>query len=219
MSDDLTRPAEIQRRDGVHIFDNATANSDCYLHDWSRISDDVCLSGTVMEDSASATGSSVIFDSLLKEQCLVRDSHLHNSVITGHVGIVASTVNNAIVMGDALIIDSVIDFPYTAFKSLVITGKTVIKGAGIISGLGDFITMGPALSGRYTTAHNDRELGVRVNCGCFSGTVYEFQERIKITHEASTKAYRQYMAFLELVKEQFDLGELVAPVDEDDIPY
>lgn len=45
-----------------------------------------------------------------------------------------------------------------------------------------------------------------VSCGCFSGTLSEFEARVKKTH-GDSKYAREYQLFIELVKLHFDMEE------------
>jgi hypothetical protein len=58
-------------------------------------------------------------------------------------------------------------------------------------------------TGRTTTAHCDKEIGVRVNCGCFTGTIDEFCAKVRQTHRDSQFA-REYLAIAEVIKIKFD---------------
>jgi hypothetical protein len=81
-----------------------------------------------------------------------------------------------------------------------------VSGDAVIEKTSDYITLGPALSsGRFTTAHKDAKIGVRVNCGCFSGSLSEFIKAIETTHKETNKqAYNQYMAFVAVIKATFE---------------
>ena len=85
-----------------------------------------------------------------------------------------------------------------------VSGSAHILGDGRVSKPGDYITVGPAISsGRFTTAHVDETIGVRVNCGCFTGTVEEFRQAIEATHAESAQHLAQYRAFVALIKAHF----------------
>ncbi len=71
----------------------------------------------------------------------------------------------------------------------------------------DYITLGPSKSsGRYTTAHMDSKIGVRINCGCFSGTLDEFISRIHSTHNSNPEILSQYLLFVKVIKNYFKLS-------------
>ena len=79
-----------------------------------------------------------------------------------------------------------------------------VSGDARIEKASDYLTLGPAASsGRYTTAHKDAKIGVRVNCGCFTGTVDEFAAAIEATHANNPEALKQYRAFVACISAQF----------------
>jgi hypothetical protein len=68
----------------------------------------------------------------------------------------------------------------------------------------DWLLVGPAKSsGRFTTAFRDADIGVRVECGCFTGSVQEFSEQIERTHELNETHLQQYRLFRHLIAFSF----------------
>ena len=68
----------------------------------------------------------------------------------------------------------------------------------------DILQIGPSKSsGRFTTAHIDKKIGVRVNCGCFSGTVKEFSDAIEEAHKNNQEYLEQYRLFCQLIAFNF----------------
>jgi hypothetical protein len=45
---------------------------------------------------------------------------------------------------------------------------------------------------------------VRVNCGCFDGTIDEFAAQIESTHKENEAHLKQYRAFLHLIRVNFE---------------
>jgi hypothetical protein len=87
-------------------------------------------------------------------------------------------------------------------------GSAQVSGYARISKTSDYLVVGPAKSsGRFTTAHIDAKIGVRVNCGCFSGTVREFSESIEKTHANNPEALAQYRLFCQLIAFNFGVEE------------
>jgi hypothetical protein len=67
--------------------------------------------------------------------------------------------------------------------------------------------VGPAKSsGRFTTAHKDKKIGVRVSCGCFTGSVQEFSQQIESTHKYSKEHLEQYRLFCQLIASNFGVS-------------
>ena len=100
--------------------------------------------------------------------------------------------------------------------SASISGRAKVHGAGSIKGnecigfdadvgsLRDWLHIGPAKSsGRYVTAYRDTELGVRVQTGCFTGTVEKFSHAIEQTHRGNQEALHQYRLICQLIAFNF----------------
>lgn len=83
-----------------------------------------------------------------------------------------------------------------------------MSGNAQIEKTADYLVIGPAKSsGRFTTAHKDSKIGIRVNCGCFSGTVKEFAEAIEKTHKDNKEHLEQYRLFCQLIAFNFEVTE------------
>ena len=79
-----------------------------------------------------------------------------------------------------------------------------VGGDAVICDKADWIYVGPSASSRrFTTAHRDAELGVRVNCGCFSGSLAEFAAAIEKTHQNRPQDLARYRAFHRLIMDVF----------------
>ena len=79
-----------------------------------------------------------------------------------------------------------------------------VGGDAVICDHADWIYVGPSASNRrFTTAHRDVKLGVRVNCGCFSGSLAEFAAAIEKTHQNSPQDLARYRAFHRLIVDVF----------------
>ena len=90
-----------------------------------------------------------------------------------------------------------------------IKGGADLRGAdldewGKLQSLSDIIIVG-AIGSRngYTTIfHTDK--GVFVMCGCFKGTLDEFEAKVKGTHKGN-KHERDYLALIQFAKVKFEL--------------
>lgn len=84
-------------------------------------------------------------------------------------------------------------------------GKAVIKGRVLITEARDVLVLGPSpSSGRSITAHIDLDLGIRINTGCFSGTLEHYKCALELTHKDTptflayhTHAYALIQAWVE----------------------
>lgn len=89
----------------------------------------------------------------------------------------AKVYGNAEVCGDAEITD---DSDYICFK-----------------GLGS--------ENRNTTVFKSEDKQIFVKCGCFAGTLAEFEAKVKKTH-GDSKFAKEYLAAIEVVKIHFEIG-------------
>jgi hypothetical protein len=81
-----------------------------------------------------------------------------------------------------------------------------VSGNARVSQSPDYLQVGPAKSsGRFTTAFIDTKIGVRVVCGCFSGSVLEFSKQIEDTHKNNKEHLEQYRLFCQLIAFNFNV--------------
>jgi hypothetical protein len=86
-------------------------------------------------------------------------------------------------------------------------GEARVSGDADINGYSDWLIIGPAKSsGRFTTAYKDKKIGVRVSCGCFTGSVQEFSQQIENTHEDNKEHLEQYRLFCQLIAFNFGVS-------------
>jgi hypothetical protein len=105
----------------------------------------------------------------------------------------ARVSGNAEVYGDAEV-----------YGNARVYGDARVSGNAWMYGDACYLLIGPAKSsGRFTTAHKDSKIGVRVNCGCFTGTVKEFANAIEKTHANNQSALEQYRLFCQLIAFNF----------------
>ncbi len=117
--------------------------------------------------------------------------------------------NSARVYGSAWVSDSAQVYGSAwVSDSAWVFGSAVISGDGRVSKPGDYLTLGPSLvSQRFITAHRDEKIGVRVNAGCFSGTIDEFEAAAKKTHADNPRQRAQYELFALMFRSHFELLE------------
>ena len=85
-----------------------------------------------------------------------------------------------------------------------VSGNAQVSGDARVSSRNDWLLVGPSKSsGKFTTAFKDSFIGVRVVCGCFSGTVAEFSKSIEETHKNNQKHLEQYRLFCQLIAFNF----------------
>lgn len=90
------------------------------------------------------------------------------------------------------------------YSAVRIYNHACVGGDAVICDSADWIYVGPsAASRRFTTAHRDAKLGVRVTCGCFSGSLAEFAAAIEKTHQNRPQDLARYRAFHRLIMDVF----------------
>ena len=126
------------------------------------------------------------------------NAHVYDSA---HVAGAARVYDSAHVGGSARVYDSA-----RVFGSARVYDSAHLSGDGRIEKTSDYLCLGPAISsGRITTAHRDAKIGVRIHCGCFSGSLAEFRAQIAQTHAKGTPARHQYELFADVIDAHFAL--------------
>ena len=79
-----------------------------------------------------------------------------------------------------------------------------LRDCGKIKSPSDILIVGTigSRNGYTTIFHTDK--GIFVQCGCFKGTLDEFEEKVKETHQGN-KHERDYLALIEFVKVKFEV--------------
>ena len=163
------------------------------------------LDSALVEDRAFVSGQTTVKgDAVIGGSAVVLGSGV---VVTGR----AYVGGSAHVCGHAQIYGSI-----SVEGSVAISGHAKVHGAGSIKSnehIGfnadvgsnrDWLHVGPAKSsGRYVTAYRDTELGVRVQTGCFTGTVEEFSRAIEETHRDNQETLHQYRLICQLIAFNF----------------
>lgn len=110
-----------------------------------------------------------------------------------------SQTGNAWVYGDALVYGNAL-----VSGDALVSGNARVYGNARVQNHKTWLLIGPAKSsGWFTTAFVDEKIGVRVVCGCFSGSVLEFSQQIEKTHANNKEALEQYRLFCQLIAFNF----------------
>ena len=120
----------------------------------------------------------------------------------------AEIYGNAKISGDAKICgDAVICGNAKIDGNAKISGDAAIYGDAVICGKADYLCFkGLGSSNRNTTFFKCKDDSIGVTCGCFSGSLVEFQAKVKETHN-DNKYAREYLKAVEIVKIHCDLEE------------
>jgi hypothetical protein len=121
----------------------------------------------------------------------------------------ARVYGNAWVSGNAQVYgDAWVSGNARVYGDAWVSGNARVYGNAQVSSHKTWLLIGPAKSsGRFTTAFVDDKIGVRVVCGCFTGTVEQFSEQIEKTHKNNQENLEQYRLFCQLISFTFGLQQ------------
>ena len=84
-------------------------------------------------------------------------------------------------------------------------GNACVYGDAQVSGDADYICLkGFGSHNRSTTMFRAKSGNICVSCGCFSGTLEEFESKVKETH-GNNKFAKEYLALVEAAKIHFEV--------------
>lgn len=84
-----------------------------------------------------------------------------------------------------------------------VTGNARVAGNARVTDITDYMLIGSIGSRNdFTTFYKDIDGGISVKCGCFSGTIEEFREKVEETHGTNTKHAKVYQAAANLAEVQ-----------------
>lgn len=88
-------------------------------------------------------------------------------------------------------------------KNLSHGGNAWVTGNARVTDNADYMLIGSIGSRNdFTTFYKDIDGGISVKCGCFSGTIEEFREKVEETHGTNTKHAKVYQAAANLAEVQ-----------------
>ena len=157
---------------------NLSESGNAWVHDNARVYDDAWVYGDarVFGDAWVHGDAWVSGNARVSGNAQVYD----NAWVHGN----ARVSGNAQVHGDAWV-----------------SGNAWVSGDAWVSGEYDFITIGPIGSRNdITTFYRLKQGGIGVKCGCFNGTIEEFEAAAHETH-AGNEHEKAYMAAIRMAKE------------------
>ena len=84
-----------------------------------------------------------------------------------------------------------------------VTGNACVTGNAWVTNTTDYMLIGSIGSRNdFTTFCKDIDGGISVKCGCFSGTIEEFREKVEETHGTNTKHAKIYKVAADLAEMQ-----------------
>ena len=127
-------------------------------------------------------------------------SHENSAWIYGNARVYgdAEVSGNARVYGDAWVYGNA-----EVSGDAEVSGSARVYGDAWIYGNADYMLIG-RIGSRFgfTTFFKNKNKGVSVSCGCFSGILAEFRKKVKETHGIDTKCAKVYQAAADLAELQ-----------------
>lgn len=116
----------------------------------------------------------------------------------------ARVYGDAQVSGDARVYgDARVSGNAWVYGNAWVSGNAQVSGDARVSGENDYTTAkGFGHNYRTTTFFRLQDGGIGVRCGCFYGTLDEFREKVKETHEES-KLGEEYLMLADLMEHKF----------------
>jgi carbonic anhydrase/acetyltransferase-like protein (isoleucine patch superfamily) len=181
---------------GAQVFGNAKIICDAQIFDNAQVYGDACICG-----DAWVFGEARVYD---------------NARVSDHVEVCgkAQVYGNAQICGDAQIYDNAsVSGNARVFGDAQVLGNARVCGNAqiyndaLICDSADYICFqGFGSKSRNTTIFRTRNENIMVKCGCFTGNLKEFSEKIKETH-GNTKYAKEYLACIEVAKIHFGTDE------------
>ena len=166
----------VEKEENLSQYGNAWVSGDACVSGDARVYGDAWLS-----DNAWVYGNAEVSgNALVRGDARVYD----NAWVHGN----AEVSGNALVRGDAWVSDN-----------------ACVSGDARVYGDADYIYLkGFGSHNRSTTMFRTKGVNICVSCGCFSGTLEEFESKVKETH-GSNKFAREYLALVEAAKIHFEV--------------
>lgn len=207
------------------IYGNAVICSGSCILDNAIVKDNACISSsTIVMRAQISDDAKVLIRSYIAGDAIVTDTAVvENSNITGRTSIGSNaTVLCSNIYGNAKIRDCAVVARASLSGDAIITGDSVIPGgnitaaakihSGLIRSALDYFVVGPIGSrDDYTTFYKGYNDSIRVKCGCFYGTLDEFEDAVKETHVSNPLYLSEYLTMAEIARNRFKLEDDKTP--------
>ncbi len=170
--------------DNAHIYDNALIYSNSRVFGSAKVFGNVWICGNALVyDNAKIYDDAQIYDNVQ----IYDNAEIYDDVqVYGS----ARVFGDAQVLGNARVCDS-----------------SQICNDALICDSADYICFrGFGSKNRNTTMFRTRTGNIIVKCGCFTGNLKEFLEKLKETHN-NTKYAKEYLACIEVAKIHFEIDD------------
>ena len=194
--------------------DNAWVSGNAKVIDNARVSDNALVSGeTWVGGNARVDGNArVSGETWVGGYARVSDNALviDNARVSGE----AWVDGNARVSGNARVIDNarVSGYAKVGGKAIVggeawVSGEAQVSDDGLINSNNDYLCeKGLGSHNRSASFFKCKDGHIHVLCGCFSGNLDEFENKVKEEH-GNSKYAKEYLGFIEVVKTHFEVRQ------------
>ena len=119
----------------------------------------------------------------------------------------AKIYDNAMIYGNASVCDNARVYNNARVYGFAdIFGKTKISDGANINSTNKYITISPIGSRDDTTTfYLTKDNHIRVNCGCFNGTIDELAQAVEIKHRNNKLYETQYLSAIEYAQKVFNV--------------
>ena len=180
----------------AYVYGNARVYDDAYVYGNTLISGNAQVFGNAyVYDNAQVFGNAYVFgDAKVFGNTCVYDN--------------AEVFDNAQVFGDAKVFGNTCVFDYACvYGNACVYDTTWIHCDAQISSNADYICFkGFGSKNRNTTMFRTKNGDVYVSCGCFTGSLRAFTDKVKETH-GNTKYAKEYLACIKVAKIHFEIDE------------
>ena len=188
--------------DNAWVYGDAEVYGNAQIHDIARVYDhaEVCGKAQVY-GNAQICGYAEIYG----EALVYGDAQIYGDACVCDN---AEVFDNAQVFGDACVCDNAEVFDNARVLGNAQVYDTIwIHCDAQISSTADYICFkGFGSVNRNTTMFKTKNGDIYVCCGCFEGSLKEFEEKVKETH-GNTKYAKEYLACIEVAKIHFEIDE------------
>lgn len=204
----------------IESEENLSQEGNCWVYDNAI----VCYRANVSENAVIRFSACVFGEAKIRGNAKVRKGATvtGQAIVRGesvldeyaHVGGNAVIDGSSFICGHAKILG---DAYVTGCFPLIteIKGYAIINDCAYITNTNDVIVIGPIGSRNgFTTFYKTRMHDIWVSCGCFYGSLTDFEKEVKETH-SGTDHETSYLETIKLVKVLFDLRGRM----NDDVPF
>ncbi len=191
--------------------DNLSQNGNSWVSGYAKVYGNatveeyavVCGKAIVKENAAVGGNALIDGDAIVRENAIVDGNAwvIGNAEVRGH----AAVGGYAIVGGHAVVEEyAVVDGNARVRETAVVRGKATVSGTAVVGRDADYaVIKGLGSVYRDTTFYRIEDDGIGVTCGCFSGSIQEFRQKVLETHGNSRFA-KEYLIAADLMELHFE---------------